>query len=163
MIDRDAAATTAAAMAALLAEFNAYLDREHADPTADSVGYRQVPLWLNQDELAELISEIRSAIVSRMDNKPEADRSLHLLSPVLFPIEELPQHSTGKRPTTAGEPEPVRAGRGARKDTHIGMTARNQGRSGRLRRRTSGRYEPPPRITVEEVAAITAAFMLSMA
>jgi hypothetical protein len=29
------------AMAALLAEFNAYLQREHADPTADLVGYRQ--------------------------------------------------------------------------------------------------------------------------
>ncbi|HET6316082.1 MAG TPA: hypothetical protein VFG86_06475 [Chloroflexota bacterium] len=24
-------------------EFNAYLDREHADPTDDSVGYRQIP------------------------------------------------------------------------------------------------------------------------
>ena len=30
-----------AAMAALLAEFNTYLDREHADPFADSVSYRQ--------------------------------------------------------------------------------------------------------------------------
>jgi DNA-binding transcriptional ArsR family regulator len=81
----------AAAMAALLAEFNAYLDRDHADPTADSVGYIQVPLWLRQDELAELIGELRSVIVSRMDNEPSADRSLHLLSPILFPIEERPQ------------------------------------------------------------------------
>ena len=86
----------AAAMAVLLAEFNAYLDREHADPTADSVGYRQVPLWLSQDELAELISQIRSAIVSRMDNKPAPDRGLHLLSPVLFPIGELP-HRTAQQ------------------------------------------------------------------
>lgn len=102
VIDRDAAASMsleehrrlfAAAMAVLLAEFNAYLDREHADPTADSVGYRQVPLWLSQDELAELISQIRSAIVSRMDNKPAPDRSLHLLSPVLFPIGELPHRT----------------------------------------------------------------------
>jgi DNA-binding transcriptional ArsR family regulator len=86
-----------AAMAALLADFNAYLDREHADPTADSVGYRQVPLWLNQDELAELITEIRSAIMPRMDNKPAPDRRLYLLSPILFPIEELPQHTTDKQ------------------------------------------------------------------
>jgi DNA-binding transcriptional ArsR family regulator len=94
VIDRDAAAAMsleehrrlfAAAMAALLAEFNAYLDREHADPTADSVGYRQVPLWLNQDELAELISQIRSIIVSTMGNKPAPDRSPYLLSPILFP------------------------------------------------------------------------------
>ncbi|QUW78402.1 ArsR family transcriptional regulator [Streptomyces mirabilis] len=81
----------AGAMAALLAEFNAYLDRGHADPTADSVGYIQVPLWLSQDELAELISEVRGAIVSRMDNKPAPDRGLHLLSPILFPFEERPQ------------------------------------------------------------------------
>ena len=74
-------------MAALLAEFNAYLDRDHADP-ADSVGYRQIPLWLNQDELAGLISEVRSAIVSRMDNMPAPDRSPYLLSPILFPAEE---------------------------------------------------------------------------
>jgi hypothetical protein len=30
-------------MAALLAEFSAYLDRDGADPAADSVGYRQAP------------------------------------------------------------------------------------------------------------------------
>ena len=50
VIEADAAASMsledhrhgfAAAMAALIAEFNAYLDRDHADPTADSVSYRQ--------------------------------------------------------------------------------------------------------------------------
>lgn len=79
-----------AAMAALHAEFNAYLDRDHADPTADSVGYRQIPLWLSQEELAELISELSGAVASRMDNEPAPGRGLHLLSPILFPIEERP-------------------------------------------------------------------------
>jgi len=106
VIDRDMAATMsledhrngfAAAMAALHAEFNAYLDREYADPIADSVGYRQFPLWLNQDELAELISEITSAIVSKRGNEPTADRSPHLLSAILFPTEELPQHRTDEQ------------------------------------------------------------------
>jgi DNA-binding transcriptional ArsR family regulator len=106
VIDQDAAAAMSlddhrhgftAAMAALVAEFNAYLDREHADPTADSVSYRQFPLWLNQHELADLISEIRSAIVSKIDNKPTPDRSPHLLSTILFPIEEPPQHRTDKQ------------------------------------------------------------------
>jgi DNA-binding transcriptional ArsR family regulator len=77
-----------AAVAALLAEFNAYLDREHADPAADSVSYRQGPLWLNQDELAELISEVRGAIGSRWGNEPAPDRRPHLLSTILFPIED---------------------------------------------------------------------------
>lgn len=106
VIDRDAAASMsledhrhgfAAAVAALLAEFNAYLDRQYADPTADSVGYRQIPLWLSQNELAGLISEIRDAVVSKMANEPAPDRSLHLLSPILFPIGELPPHRTGKQ------------------------------------------------------------------
>jgi hypothetical protein len=46
-------------------------------PTADLVGYRQIPRWLNQDELAELINEIRSILVPKIDNKPAPDRSLH--------------------------------------------------------------------------------------
>ncbi|MFC9622828.1 helix-turn-helix domain-containing protein [Streptomyces sp. NPDC056930] len=106
-IDADAAASMSlkdhrhgftAAMAALHAEFNAYLDRDDAEPTADSVGYTQVPLWLSQDELAELIAEVRTAIVSRRDNKPTAHRRLHLLSPILFPIEERPQQDRDSSP-----------------------------------------------------------------
>jgi DNA-binding transcriptional ArsR family regulator len=76
----------AAAMAALVAEFNTYLHQGNADPTEDKVGYRQIPLWLSQVELAELISQIRTILVSTMDNLPGPGRRLHLLSPILFPI-----------------------------------------------------------------------------
>ena len=95
VIDPDAAASMtleehrhgfAAAMAALVAEFNTYLDQPHANPTEDNVGYRQIPLWLNQDELAELISQIRRILMSKMDNQPAPGRRLHLLSPIVFPI-----------------------------------------------------------------------------
>jgi len=75
-------------MATLLAEFNTYLDQEHADPTADSVGYIQVPLWLSQDELAELIDEVRAALVAKRDNKATPDRRPYLASPILFPLVE---------------------------------------------------------------------------
>jgi DNA-binding transcriptional ArsR family regulator len=84
----------AAAVAGLLAAFNAYLDGEDADPTADSVGYRQVPLWLTRDELAALIGEVRTSILSRIDNEPTPARRLHLLSPILFPLEGAPQPGT---------------------------------------------------------------------
>jgi hypothetical protein len=40
-----------AAVAALLADFNAYLDQPNADPTTDIVGNVQVPLWLSTQEL----------------------------------------------------------------------------------------------------------------
>jgi DNA-binding transcriptional ArsR family regulator len=80
----------AIAMAALLAEFNAYLDREHADPAADLVGYRQHAVWLSQDELHTLITELRAAIAPLLANEPAPDRARYLLSPILFPAEEPP-------------------------------------------------------------------------
>jgi hypothetical protein len=84
----------AAAMAALLAEFNAYLDREQADPFQDSVSYRQFPLWLNEAELARLIDEIRDAIVRNRGHEPTPDRRPHLLSTILFPIGEPPEEQS---------------------------------------------------------------------
>lgn len=45
-----------AAMAALHAEFNAYLDRDGADPLSDGVGYRQGTAWFTPDELRELVA-----------------------------------------------------------------------------------------------------------
>lgn len=97
VIDADAAASMtldehrnafAAAMAALVAEFNTYLDRANADPTEDKVGYRQIPLWLSKDEIAELISAVQGTVIAKMGNQPAAERRLYLLSPILFPIEE---------------------------------------------------------------------------
>lgn len=76
------------AMAALLAEFNAYIDRDQADPVADAVGYRQHALWLTRDELAEMISEMRRAIVPHLSNPAAPQRTQYVLSPILFPIED---------------------------------------------------------------------------
>jgi DNA-binding transcriptional ArsR family regulator len=103
MIDAETAASVsrddhrrvfAVAMATLLAEFNAYLDREQADPAADSVGYRQHALWLSRDEVDDLISEMRAAILSRMGNRPGPERVRYLLSPILFPAEGGPAQSS---------------------------------------------------------------------
>jgi DNA-binding transcriptional ArsR family regulator len=77
----------AAAVAGLVAEFNAYLDRDDADPTADLVGYRQIPVWLTRKELAQLIERVSSAMGSNRDNRPGRGRRLYLMSPIIFPIE----------------------------------------------------------------------------
>jgi DNA-binding transcriptional ArsR family regulator len=84
-----------AAIGALVAEFNAYLDRKHADPNSDSVGYRQLPLWLNSEEVAELVREETRIINSMAGNEPRQDRRLYLLSPILFPIDERPESGSG--------------------------------------------------------------------
>jgi len=86
----------ATAMAALLGEFNAYLGRGHADPIADAVGFRQHALWLSPQERDELIGELRQAIVPRLNNEPAPGRRQHLLSPILFPIEDEPSRTPGK-------------------------------------------------------------------
>ncbi|MEV8443999.1 helix-turn-helix domain-containing protein [Actinosynnema sp. NPDC051121] len=78
----------AVAMAALQAEFTAYLDRDGADPTADLVGFRQHGIWLSRDELLDLIGELRAAIAPRLANPATPDRSRYLLSPILFPAED---------------------------------------------------------------------------
>lgn len=77
----------AAAMAVLLAEFNASLDRGSPDPVADSVGYRQGTLWLSPGELGEMLDEARRVLVARVSNGPAPDRRPYLLSMILFPIE----------------------------------------------------------------------------
>lgn len=77
----------AAAMAALLGEFDAYIAKDGADPVADLVGIRQHALWLTRDELVELIGEMRAAILPRLGNEPAPGRARYLLSPIMFPLE----------------------------------------------------------------------------
>ena len=95
-IDREAATALstedhrlafAASMAALLAEFTAYLDRDGSDPSADPVGYAQHAIWLTDEELQAMVDELRRAIVPRLSNPPAANRSRYLLSPIVFPSE----------------------------------------------------------------------------
>lgn len=75
----------AAAVAVLLAEFNAYLDRPDANPTADGVSYRQGVLWLSPPELTDLLADLLAALRPRLDNGPAEGRVPYLLSPILFP------------------------------------------------------------------------------
>jgi DNA-binding transcriptional ArsR family regulator len=76
-----------AAMAALVAEFNAYLDQDDADPAADFVGFRQHAVWLSEPELHQLIEGMRAAILPILSNHAGSDRRPYLLSPILFPTQ----------------------------------------------------------------------------
>ncbi|MEV6423541.1 helix-turn-helix domain-containing protein [Streptomyces sp. NPDC051662] len=81
----------AAAMAALVAEFGAYLEREGSDPVDDLVGYRQHAIWLSKDELVALIGAMQAAIAPLLANEPSRERTRYLLSPILFPAEQTAQ------------------------------------------------------------------------
>ncbi|MYS86731.1 helix-turn-helix domain-containing protein [Embleya scabrispora] len=102
VIDADTAAsmsaedyrrTFAVAAATLQAEFNAYLDREGADPIHDLVGFRQHALWLSRDELAGMIEDLRAVIMARAGNEPSPERVRHMFSLTLFPGEALPSQA----------------------------------------------------------------------
>jgi len=76
-----------AAMAALLAEFGAYLERPQANPFADGVSYKQTTLLLTPEERSSLIEEVRAAIVARGGHEAAPGRTPHLLGTILFPLE----------------------------------------------------------------------------
>jgi DNA-binding transcriptional ArsR family regulator len=80
----------AAAVGALLAEFNAYLGREGADPVADSVSYRQFSLWLSEEEKATLVRDVTARLLDLMNNRPGPERRQHMLSTILFPTDDRP-------------------------------------------------------------------------
>jgi DNA-binding transcriptional ArsR family regulator len=84
----------AAAMAALHAEFNAYLDRPGVDPVADRVGYRQGILWLSEAEITEMAREVGAVLAARAGTEPAPGRSPRLISLIQFPIEEPPRHAS---------------------------------------------------------------------
>lgn len=72
-------------VAGLLADFDRYLARGHVDLSGDGVGYRQTALWLDDDELAELVTELRAVVAARSALQPDGSRTRRLLSTVLMP------------------------------------------------------------------------------
>jgi DNA-binding transcriptional ArsR family regulator len=78
----------AAAMAVLIAEVNAYLDRDGADPVADLVSYRQGTVWLSPDELGEMLTEMAKLLGAHVANEPAPGRRPYLIAPILFPTDE---------------------------------------------------------------------------
>ncbi|MBT2225262.1 hypothetical protein [Nonomuraea sp. NEAU-A123] len=83
-------------MAVLIAEFNAYLDHDGANPVADSVSYRQGTLWLSPDELTAMLADLLAVLRNRLANTPAPGRTPYLLSAILFPSRQPPPHGTGR-------------------------------------------------------------------
>ena len=77
-------------VAALLADFDRYLDRGEPDLVRDGVGYRQVGLWLTDTEFAELAADLRAVLQERLANRPGDGRRRRLVGLVHLPGEEPP-------------------------------------------------------------------------
>lgn len=81
--DHQRAFTTFAA--SLMADFDRYLTKENANPTADGVVYRQAAVWLTDEEFAAMVEEIEKAVVSRMGHARDEDRTRRVVSLVVVP------------------------------------------------------------------------------
>ena len=69
----------------LLADFATYLDEGAPALTVDRVGYRQVPLWLTDEELDALVAKMATAVQEQLENAPSPGRRRRLLSTILMP------------------------------------------------------------------------------
>lgn len=69
----------------LLADFAAYLASGEPALGADRVGYRQVALWLTDDELDAMIETMSRAVEERIGNGPAPGRRRRLLTTIVLP------------------------------------------------------------------------------
>ena len=72
-------------VATLLADFAAYLEAGDRDLAADRVGYRQVPLWLTDEEFDLMVDEMGGSVQARLDNEPAPGRRRRLLTTIVMP------------------------------------------------------------------------------
>lgn len=72
-------------MAALLDQFERYLQRDEIDLQADMVGYRTTPLYLSDAELQTLLEQINQLLIPVLQNQPTPERRRRLLSTLLIP------------------------------------------------------------------------------
>jgi DNA-binding transcriptional ArsR family regulator len=74
----------------LMADFDRYLAHEKADPATDGVVYRQVAVWLTDEESAALVKEIYAAFAARAASTPGGERIRRYFSLIAMPDESSP-------------------------------------------------------------------------
>jgi hypothetical protein len=72
-------------VAGLIGDFDRYLARGDVDLARDLVGYRQYAAHLSDDEMRELVADLRGVILPRLEHEPAPGRTRRLISHVLMP------------------------------------------------------------------------------
>ena len=70
---------------AVIGSFDRYLDQEGAAPGVDPMGYRQVAMWLTDEEAAQMAADLTRALEPYREKTPAPGRRRVLLSTVLVP------------------------------------------------------------------------------
>lgn len=84
-------------VAGLLGDADRYLSAGQPDPQADGAGYRMGALWLSDDELAALLTDLQAVLFDRAANAPGRGRRRRLLYGVLLPAEPPARDAVAKR------------------------------------------------------------------
>ena len=74
---------------ALLTDYASYLKAGPIDLAADRVGFRQLPLWMTDEEVDELVDELSAVLQRRMENSPGGGRRRRLFSSIVMPDDRL--------------------------------------------------------------------------
>ncbi len=77
----------------LIDAFGAYLDEGVADFVADGVGYRQVPVWLTDEEFADVAAALSDAVRPAFDNAPAPGRRRRLITTIVMPDVRVPEQT----------------------------------------------------------------------
>ncbi|MVU78473.1 helix-turn-helix domain-containing protein [Nocardia sp. ET3-3] len=72
-------------IAGVLADFDRYLDRGEIDYVRDGVGYRTLGMWLDDDEFADFVADLRRIVEPRLANTAAPGRKRRLLRTVFIP------------------------------------------------------------------------------
>ena len=70
---------------ALIEAFGRYVEHPLADPSTDTVAFRQAALWLDEAERDELVGRLRAAIEPCVGNQPADGRERLLVNTILIP------------------------------------------------------------------------------
>ena len=72
-------------VASLLEQADRYLHSQQADPAGDGFGYRQLALWLDDDELENLVEELREVVGRYMTYGPAPSRRRRAFATLVVP------------------------------------------------------------------------------
>ncbi len=78
-------------VAGLLGDFDRYLSRDDIDLLRDGVGYRMAGLWLDDQELADLLRDLARVVQPRLANAPKQGRRRRILGSVFLLGDDAPE------------------------------------------------------------------------
>lgn len=82
-------------VSSLLGNFGRYLERERIDFVRDGVGYREVALYLNDEEFFRVTAAMNQALLPALGNQPAPGRTRRLFSSVVMPLPDSAESESG--------------------------------------------------------------------